>query len=54
MLGRLMCAIGRHAWRPSENPEMGPAPYLACARRGKDKPQYDPPKAGPAGTIPGG
>ena len=54
MLGRLMCALGRHAWRPYENPEMGAAPYQVCARCGKDEPQYDLPKAGPAGTIPGG
>ena len=42
-MGRLMCALGRHAWRPYENPEMGAAPYQVCARCGKDEPQYDPP-----------
>ena len=53
MLGRLMCAIGRHAWRPYENPEMEAASYQICARCGKDKPQYDPPKkAGPVGPGP--
>lgn len=44
MLGRLMCAIGRHAWRPYENPELEGAQYQICGRCGKDKAQYDPPK----------
>ena len=49
MLGRLACLLGRHRWQQTANPEVSPAtPALACARCGKDKPQYGPPGPGQA------
>jgi len=47
MFGRLACLFGRHRWQQVPNPELSAAtPSLACARCGKDKPEYGPPGPG--------
>ncbi|MDT4963154.1 MAG: hypothetical protein QOF87_2801 [Pseudonocardiales bacterium] len=46
MLGRVLCAIGRHAWERQVNPEVSGADavYFVCRRCGTEKPRYGPPK----------
>jgi hypothetical protein len=46
MLGRVLCAIGRHAWERRVNREVSGADavYFVCRRCGTEKPRYGPPK----------
>lgn len=50
---RLLCLLGRHAWKTRRNPDVGgrEAVYETCYRCGKERPQYG---VRPPGSIIGG
>ena len=56
MLGRMLCAVRRHAWDRQVNPELSGADavYFVCRRCGKEKPGYGPPTRGQTIGMAGG
>jgi hypothetical protein len=56
MLGRVLCAVRRHAWEQRVNREVSGADavYFVCRRCGKEKPGYGGPTQGQAIGLGGG
>jgi hypothetical protein len=56
MIGKLMCAAGRHSWEQRVNPEASgkAGVYHVCRRCGREKPGFDSPTPGQTMGMAGG
>ncbi|MDQ1718887.1 MAG: hypothetical protein QOE89_2840 [Pseudonocardiales bacterium] len=56
MIGKLLCAIGRHSFEKRVNPEASGTAgiYYLCRRCGKEKAGYEPPTPGQIAGMAGG
>lgn len=56
MIGKLLCAVGRHSFEKRVNPEASGTAgiYYLCRRCGKEKSGYEPPTSGQIAGMAGG